>query len=341
MAIITTQAVGRYARARETVTGGIELDEFTAMSLADATWLQTATTVRQWLPHCAKLGVAPLPVSPAALKAFVLDLARKGRRLSTIRVRLGCLGTWCRIHDHVLERKLLTNVLRGIAKSQPKADQAEPLMLDQLHDILAHMDPARPADLRDSAALVVPWAGALRSAEASALDWQRAGPEHDGANAGWIETVEEGALITLTRSKNSPVEPVTITIPAAWARQTLEWLSRWAAFAELVPGSPVLRPLTRGGRVLPDRLQAPSITQIVRRRVEQHFRRKGLDAGAAHVAALNYSAHSLRAGFLLSAAKAGVEEWKLRDRGRHATPAVAADYVRLHADWTTNYGVEL
>ncbi len=341
MVIITSQAVGRYARARETVTGGIELDEFTAMSLADATWLQTATTVRQWLPHCAKLGVDPLPVLPVPLKSYVLDLARKGRRLSTIRVRLGCLGTWCRIHGHVLERKLLTNVLRGIAKMQGKADQAEPLMLDQLQDILAHMDPARSTDLRDSAALAVPWAGALRGAEASALDWQRAGPEHDGANAGWIETVEQGALITLTRSKNSPTEPVTITIPATWAKQALEALARWAAHAELRPGSPVLRPLTRGGRVLPARLQPPALTAIVRRRMTQHFRGKDLDAGAAHVAALDYSAHSLRGGFLSSAAASGVEEWKLRDRGRHATPEVAASYVRLHADWTTTYGVEL
>jgi hypothetical protein len=340
VAIITAQAVGRYARARETVTGDAELDEFTAMSLADATWLQTATTVRQWKAHCAKLGVDPLPVLPAPLKAYVLDLARQGRRLSTIRVRLGGLGTWSRIHGHVLERKLLTNVLRGIAKTQTKPDQAEPMMLDQLRDILAHMDPERPADLRDSAIAVL-WAGALRGAEASALDWQRAGPEHDGANAGWIETVEEGALITLTRSKNSPIEPVTITIPAAWAQQALDWLGRWAAHAELQPSSPVLRPLTRGGRVLPDRLQPPAITEIVRRRMRQHFLRKGLDAGAAHVASLDYSAHSLRAGFLSSAANTGTEEWKLRDRGRHATPEVAASYVRLHADWTTSYGVEL
>jgi hypothetical protein len=123
-------------------------------------------------------------------------------------------------------------VLRGIAKSQPKADQAEPLMLDQLQDILAHMDPARPADLRDSAALVVPWAGALRSAEASALDWQRAGPEHDGANAGWIETVEEGALITLTRSKTRRSN--RYIYPGAWARQTL-----------VAGGRPAERPVLR------------------------------------------------------------------------------------------------
>jgi hypothetical protein len=73
----------------------------------------------------------------------------------------------------------------------------------------------------------------------------------------------------------------------------------------------------------------------------QHFLRKGLDADAAHVASLDYSARSLRAGFLSSAANAGTAEWKLRDRGRHATPEVAANYIRLHADWTTTYGVEL
>jgi site-specific recombinase XerC len=341
VATIRDEAVGRHARARDNVTGGIELDEFTAISLADATWVQTDTTVRQWKEHCAKLGVAPLPVLPELLKSYVLALARKGRRYATIQTRLGCLGTWCRIHDQVLQRKHLTNILRGIAKAQPKVDQAEPLMLDQLLDILDHMDQARPADIRDSAALAVPWAGALRGAEACALDYQRAGPEHDDANAGWIEIVEKGALIVLTRSKNSPIEPVSITIPKTWAQQALDWLARWAAHADLQPGSPVFRPLTRGRRVLPDRLRPPAITEIVRRRMTQHFLRKGLDAGAAHVAALDYSAHSLRAGFLSSAANSGVEDWKLRDRGRHATPEVAASYVRLHADWTTSYGIAL
>jgi site-specific recombinase XerC len=339
--IIATQAVGRYARARDIVTGGADIDEYTAASLADATWLQTATTVRQWVPHCAELGVEPLPVQAAALKAYVLNLARKGRRLSTIRVRLGCLGTWCRMHNHVLERRLLTNVLRGIAKTQGKPDQAEPLMLDQLQDILAHMDAACIAHLRDSVALALPWCGALRGAEASALDWLRAGPEHDGANAGYIEIEPEGASITLTRSKNSPTEPVSIAIPATWAQQALEWLSRWVARAELAPGSPVFRPLTRGGRVLSERLQAPAITAIVRRRIKQHFMRAGLTEADAHVKALGYSSHSLRAGFLSSAAASGCEEWKLRERGRHATPEVAAGYVRLRADWTTSYGVQL
>jgi hypothetical protein len=341
VAIIATQSVGRYARARDIVTDGVELDEYTAVSLSDATWLQTATTVKQWKGNCAKLGVPPLPVLPTSLKAYVLDLARKGRRLATIRVRLGCLGTWCRIHGHVLERKLLTNVLRGIAKTQSRPAQAEPLMLDQLQEILAHMDAARPADLRDSVALAVPWAGALRGAEASALDWLRAGPDHGGANAGYVEVEAEGATITLTRSKNSPTEPVAIAIPTTWAQQALDWLSRWATHAGLAQGSPVLRPLTRGGRVLPGRLQAPAITAIVRRRVYDHLKRAGLSDGDAHVKARGYSSHSLRAGFLSSAAAAGTEEWKLRERGRHATPEVAAGYVRLRADWTTNYGVQL
>jgi integrase len=340
VAIIRTQAAGRYARARETVTGGADIDEYTAASLADATWLQAATTIRQWKEHSRKLGVEPMPPSPAALKEWVLAMAREGRRYSTIKTRLGCLGTWCRVHGHVLQRKHLTNVLRGIAKVQPKADQAEPLMVDQLQDILRHMDPAVPRDVRDAAVLVM-WAGALRGAEACALDWQKAGPEHDGPNAGWIEVVDEGALITLTRSKTSPMEPVTIAIPATWAKPALDWLARWAALAKLEPGTPVLRPLTRGGRVLPARLQPPAITEIVRRRVREDLCRKGLDADAAHLASLGYSAHSLRAGFLSSAANAGTEEWKLRDRGRHRTPEVAASYIRLHADWTTSYGVEL
>jgi hypothetical protein len=175
VAIIASQAVGRYARARDEVTGGVPLDEYTAASLADNTWLQAETTVRQWKDKCAKAGVEPLPVRPDVLTEWVLELARMGRRLSTIKTRLGCLGTYSRIHGYVLERKLLTNILRGIAKRQGRPDQAEPLMLAQIQDILASLDRARPGDLRDGAAFVG-WPGALRSAEVAALDWLRPAP---------------------------------------------------------------------------------------------------------------------------------------------------------------------
>jgi hypothetical protein len=84
-AILKEQAVGHHAR--DTVTGGANIDEFTAVSLADATWQQTVTTVRQWLEHCTTFSIDPLPVSEAALKAYEFDLARKGRRLSTICTR--------------------------------------------------------------------------------------------------------------------------------------------------------------------------------------------------------------------------------------------------------------
>ena len=41
-----------------------------------------------------------------------------------------------------------------------------------------------------------------------------------------------------------------------------------------------------------------------------------------------YSGHSLRAGFLTSAARAGVSIWKSRDVSRHAPVAGVQPYVR-------------
>ena len=51
-------------------------------------------------------------------------------------------------------------------------------------------------------------------------------------------------------------------------------------------------------------------------------------AAAAGYAAADFAAHSLRAGFLTSAAAAGASIWKMREVSRHKSVQVLSDYVR-------------
>ena len=46
------------------------------------------------------------------------------------------------------------------------------------------------------------------------------------------------------------------------------------------------------------------------------------------------SGHSLRAGFITSAARAGVPEWKIRARSRHKSAEQVASYIRAAEEWT-------
>ena len=65
------------------------------------------------------------------------------------------------------------------------------------------------------------------------------------------------------------------------------------------------------------RLHDKSVADIVK----QHARRLGLEAAT-------YSGHSLRAGFLTSAARRGASVFKMRDVSRHKSMDVLQAYVR-------------
>jgi len=51
-------------------------------------------------------------------------------------------------------------------------------------------------------------------------------------------------------------------------------------------------------------------------------------AKAAGYSVADFAAHSLRAGFLTSAAAAGASIWKMREVSRHKSVQMLSDYVR-------------
>ena len=71
------------------------------------------------------------------------------------------------------------------------------------------------------------------------------------------------------------------------------------------------------GRVGQAALSDQSVALIVKAR-----------AAAAGYSAVEFAAHSLRAGFLTSAAAAGASIWKVREVSRHKSVQVLSDYVR-------------
>jgi site-specific recombinase XerD len=75
--------------------------------------------------------------------------------------------------------------------------------------------------------------------------------------------------------------------------------------------------MNKGGRVRPDRLTAQSVALIVK----AYAKRAGLDPQS-------FSGHSLRAGFLTSAARRGASIFKMMDVSRHRSVDTLRGYVR-------------
>jgi site-specific recombinase XerD len=90
----------------------------------------------------------------------------------------------------------------------------------------------------------------------------------------------------------------------------------WLAAAEISTG-PVFRAVGRGGRVSCAALADDSAARIVKR----YARRVGLDPAS-------YAGHSLRSGFLTSAAESGASVWKLSEVSCHKSLDTLRGYVR-------------
>jgi hypothetical protein len=93
-------------------------------------------------------------------------------------------------------------------------------------------------------------------------------------------------------------------------------LEEWLQAAGISEG-PVFRPVALGGRVSAERLRAPSIAEVVKK----YARLAGLDATA-------FAAHSLRSGFLTSAAEGGASVFKMMEISRHRSMDILRGYVR-------------
>jgi integrase len=159
--------------------------------------------------------------------------------------------------------------------------------------------------LRDRALLTLGFGGAFRRSELVAL------------NVDDIEETEEGLRILLRKSKTDQEgQGVTIAIVRGGAACPCKALKAWLDAAGITEG-PVFRPLRKGGKVRDRRLTAKSVNDIVK----AYAGRVGLDTAA-------YGAHSLRSGFLTSAARKGATPAKMRDVSRHKSMDVLFGYIR-------------
>jgi site-specific recombinase XerD len=159
--------------------------------------------------------------------------------------------------------------------------------------------------LRDRALLLLGFAGAFRRSELVALD------------ASDIQFCDGGLRVRIRRSKTDQEgEGATIAIvPGSFAcpvKATRDWLKT----ARIKTG-PVFRPISKTGRVLSRRLSDRAVAEVVK----ACARRVGLKAK-------DFSGHSLRSGFLTSAARRGASIFKMMDVSRHKSVDTLRSYVR-------------
>ena len=134
-----------------------------------------------------------------------------------------------------------------------------------------------------------------------------------------LKLSEEGFVVTIAKSKTDQEgQGQTIAIPrvADSPYCPVTAVLDWMAMAAIEQGA-LFRPVTKGNKLTPNRLTDQSVARIIKRL-----------ASRAGLIASQYAGHSLRSGFLTSAAQRRASLFKMQAQSRHKSLDVLSGYVR-------------
>lgn len=256
---------------------------------------------------CDGRGVSALPASADTAVAFLASQAAAGIKASTLSRKMAAVRYAHRLagHPSPTDIEQVRAVLRGIRRAhgsapyQKAAATAERIkqMLEQVPDTLKGK--------RDRALLALGMAGAFRRSELVAL------------RVSDLDRVPDGLRVTI-RSSKTDQEGVgeVIAILRGSKLRPVRAVTDWLAAAGITSG-PVFRSINRHGQISTCGLTPQSVALVVK-----HY------ADAAGLDPDEFSGHSLRAGFLTSAAEAGADTLRMMEVSRHKRVETVRGYVR-------------
>ncbi len=281
------------------------------------TRLEYARDWAQFTRYCERVCLVSFPAEPQTVAAYLASLAGK-LKATTIQRRAAAIAFQHRQNGLAppTAHPLVADVLAGITREHGIAPRRKAaLTVELLREALAVIDDGTLRGIRNRAILLLGFAAALRRSEIVAL------------NVEDLEFDERGLTLYIRRSKTDqdgqgagiaiPLAPEACICAVVAVRQ---WLAHAQIEADLA--GPLFRSFALPrGRNAPlvlqaRRLPAGDVARIVQKAVVI----AGLEG--------DFAAHSLRAGFITSAAVRGVAEVNIQRVSRHKSTEVLRAYVR-------------
>lgn len=257
---------------------------------------------------CDIYGAVSLPCLPEVLALYITEMADRGRKVATIERALVAISQAHKTAGHQSPRgdARVQAVRQGIRRKLGIAQNKKaPLLPVDLRTIVEHL-PAGLRGLRDRALLLLGEAGGFRRSELVAFD------------VGDVSFVAEGAVVSLKRSKTDQEGAGRkVGIPFGHSEVTcpIRALRSWLDTTHLKEG-PLFRSVNRWGGI-GGRLDGNDVGRILKRAAQA----VGLDPA-------RLGAHSLRAGFVTAAFKAGKSERAIMAQTGHKSERVMRGYYR-------------
>ena len=306
--------------------------DYARQAVSENTLKAYAKDWAQFSRWCRMRGADPLPPSPELIGLYIADLAApqgKAPALSvaSIERRLSGLSWGYAQRGARLDRKdrHIATVLTGIRRKHARPPvQKEAILPEDLRDMLATLGHDLRG-LRDRAILLIGFAGGLRRSEIVSLDH---GKDDMPDSGGWVEIMEDGALITL-RGKTGWRE---VEIARGSSEQTcpVHALSQWLHYARIDFG-PLFVAVSRNAlKATSERLSDKHVARLIKQTVEN----AGLRPELSKADRLQlFSGHSLRAGL---ASSAEVDERYIQKQLGHASAEMTRRYQRRRDRFRVN-----
>lgn len=256
---------------------------------------------------CAFRRVEPLPAHPASVAMYLSFLADRGLAAASIGQRAAAIAHRHRKagHDAPTTNPVVQDALRGIRRTVGTAPRRKSAATADRIRVMLDACPDSMIGIRDRALLAFGFAGAFRRSELVALQVSD------------LAEVADGYRVTIRRSKTDQTgEGAEIVIPRGLKIRPVQHVQTWLQAAGITEGY-LFRAVRRGGHVQGAGLRGGDVAAVVK----QYAERAGLDPQ-------EFSGHSLRAGFVTSAAESGASILKIQETSRHKSTDVLAGYVR-------------
>jgi integrase len=277
-------------------------------SKSDNTRRAYAGAWAEFTSWCQQRGAQALPADPATVVGYLVDLAEHGAKVSTIGVKQAAIGSAHRTagQPDPTKAESVRMVVKGIRRRLGSPPQKKTgISIADLRAIVAVL-PDTLAGKRNRALILTGFAGAFRRSELVALDVEDL-------------RLNDELQITLRRSKTDQEGRGQVkTIPQVRTKELDAVLAMrtWLAAAQLKSGA-VFRRIDRWDNLRAERL-APQAVAII-------LKAAAVDAG---LEPSQFAGHSLRSGFITSAADADVPEWAIAEQTGHKSERVLRGYIQ-------------
>lgn len=254
-----------------------------------------AQDIKEFTAWGQKIGLDTLPASVDAVVLFIAALAERGALPSTITRKVAAIRfshAQAGIPSPTTTEPVRAVVagLRRVRKHPPR--QVDPATIDVIQRMLSTCEES-PRGIRDRALIAIGFGAALRRSELAALRLED------------VQQTPKGLLIAIPKSKTDPESRgQSVAVLDGPRLQIVNLYNAWRATLDRSFG-PVFG------------LTGRQIANIIKGRTEK----AGLDPA-------RFSGHSLRAGFVTSAAQAGADIFRLMDVTRHRSVNTVRSYVR-------------